>query len=1499
MRRLNVKLLVALLVAGVVFVGGAYFARRHNVSRNMESLKRQAENSLNDQDYSTAVKRLDRYLRYRTDNVDGWNRMTEAVNQWIESEEVPSEGWAMAVQTGLGVFTRAKGVLLKISEDEGNEESRELAQKVIRELAELQLSVGLFSQAAENFEVLLAAPDAKTQFEDYGDLRYQQAQALYRHGKSDEALEILESLTGFNANSQQFDEAAAEAPELVSAYSLLAEVMQSLDRDEDAEAAIEQVVRVSPDSPDAYILRGRYARIKAARTLKSQKSEREQFLAKAESDLRHAVELDPESIDAKMQLVDVLLEKGESGYDEAERVLREVQKQAEPNDVRSFYRLALLAQARGSVAQTPEERTAMQEAGLAAIEEGLDRAPNNAALLDKKVEALVYLNRPAEARKAWERFKSPEVGASPEQIQVAQAQVLIAEKEWLQAQRLLENVSGSFTGMEELQLDVYRALCAENLGELDKAQRLWESILARQPDNAQANLAIVRIGTQRRDPNILDQLEGAYEAISEELADQEGASQVWAVALDSVKRSMLQQFINQQMQLPEEQRDWTQVKKTAAEIYKGMGPLEQLILRADIADILGQEEQAKIALDEALKKFPDEPVVYRAVALSALRDNDPATAAEAAQRGIARLGVSESLLSAKLGAVARMEGDDAAVQERIREILAQAESLDAAAARAIRFSAGLALIQRDAKEEGLELWNQVAESDPNDFGSRLALFMIAEQDRDVAAMDEVIEELKGNPRFGPQSAEYYLLEAAKRTAQILNALTAGEEIPANLLSEARDFIRRGKQSRPDWDRLERIDAQLELLAGDADAAIRRLKHTVQLNPADLISARQLFQMQVAQQDLDGAMLTIESLGPGPHPRKIGRLLAGVLELKGQVDRAVREGQRVIDAPDAEASDYMWFGAMLNRNERIAEAEQALRAAIELDPTAPGPYLVLISYYMQKQETGKATTLASEAVTKLPEKEKLLFTAQALETLGRTDVAGTKYREAAEQNPDSMNALGAYANYLYRNDRKEELKPLVDQLIAAGPESAGGHFSWARRVKAQELADTGVYRDFTQAVELLESEPKSSPEEAVKDGLMLAQMYVRRQSEPSSWKRGLELFESIQEKRRLSNQERQLYAELLRRVKDNAAARQLYGQILGGLDESSPQYQQYLAQLVNLLIEMGDYSQAEARIRRLQGMPAVYAQMWLDVKRGRTAQIRAGIEKIKPQLKDAQQIAALGLFMERLGLVDEADDLLKEFVQQKPEAAPAYADFLGRQGRLDEALRIIDQLTKQHGPHPQLAQTGYDVLSKNRGTLTESDVKLVEGWVETLMARTPDTRPEYRTYKLQLAQLRELRDQQDDVIRLYQDLLEYPDIGEFDRAIILNNLAFNYSLKTRDGAKAIEMVNQAMEILGPRSTLLDTRGVAHLVSGDVQAAVKDLREAVYGSEDPQFFLHLAWALDKAGESDEALSAFQQAQELRLNANGLTSDERKAYESLKSKYGTPDAAALPARTDRPAA
>lgn len=1502
MRRLNVKLLIGLVASAFVLVVGAYFLRRYHVNRNMDSLRLQAEASLEKQEYSTAIKRLDRYLRYRPKNAEGWQAMTDAVMEWIESEEAPSEGWMMAVRQGLGVLGRAKGVLLGLEEEEGVEAAlgeHSSAERVIRELAELQLGVGLFAPAAENFKQLLDASDASSRFEDFDDLQYKYALALYRHGKEDESLDVLETLTGYDPIARTFDE--NRTTDVVEAFRLLGEVLGRMDRPQDARQAIEQVVNQSPDSAEARLARGRFYLSEANDLLPSQKSEREDLLAQAEADIRESIRLDPDAINAQIDLVLLLINQGGESFDEAEQILDGLVESTQEDDeeIRPFIGLAMLGQARVRTADDDAQRTAIQEATLADLEAGLARAPTNATLLRMKVETLVYLDRQTEARDVVVQLKR--LGsASPHLDRLAEVQVLIAEQQWRPAQQLLDRLRGNFSRDEQLQIDVYRALCAENLGESDVALSLWRQINEQRPNNAQARLALVRLGAIRRDPNLLQNLEMARESMLEQIAE-EGEDQAGAgitMALENIDRQLLQQFINDQMRLPEEQRDWAKVKETAGRIYKRMGELEQLVLTADIAGILGQKAAAENALNEAKEKFPDDPIVYRALAMSALRENDFEGAVAYADEGIQRLGASQSLIAAKLSALVRLDDPDESVQPRLKALISEAADLEDRAKRSVRFSVGMALIQRGAKDEGTRLWREIRDGDETDFGVRLALFMLAEQDRDVPAMDEIIDEVKENERFGPQSASYYLLEAAKRSTQVLNAVAAGEETPNDLIEEAREFVRKGKVDRPDWDRLERIEAQLELLAGNADAAVNRLKNTVKLNPGDVISARQLFQMQVARQDLAGASLTIKDLGPGPHPKRIGRLVAGVLELTGKVDDALIEAKRIVESPDAELEDQLWYAAMLTRNEKKSEAEAALQATIEKHPDSPGGYLVLVSFYVQEGRTSDASKLAAEGVAKLPDAEKSLFAAQALETLGQKDAAGKKYEQAVADNPDSMNVLGAYANYLFRNERKAELEPLLDQLIAAGPEQAGVNFSWARRVKAQELASSNIYRDFAEASNLLESEPKSSPEEAVKDGLMLATLLVRRQSEPSSWKRGLEIFRAAEAQRPLSSQERQVYAELLRKVKDYPAARRVYNQLLATLDSSSPQYQQYLAQYVDLLIEMGDYSEAEVRIRRLTGEQAVFAQIRLDVKQGRSSRIEAHIERLKPLIKDDRQLAALALFLEQLGLNRQAESMLKDYVQRQPMAAPALSEYLGRQGRLAEALQLLSDLTKQYGIHPQLAQTGYDVLSKNRRNLSEQDVLLVEGWVEALLAKdlTPKNQ---QTYKLQLAQLRELRDQQDDVIRLYQELLNVPDLGEFDRAIILNNLAFNYSLKTKDGAKAVEMVDQAMEILGPRATLLDTRGVSHLMAGDAQAAVADLREATFGNEDPQFHLHYAWALDAAGESDQAKAAFEKSESLKLNVNSLTAPEQQAYETLKANYGGPESASLSSAGDRRAA
>ena len=137
---------------------------------------------------------------------------------------------------------------------------------------------------------------------------------------------------------------------------------------------------------------------------------------------------------------------------------------------------------------------------------------------------------------------------------------------------------------------------------------------------------------------------------------------------------------------------------------------------------------------------------------------------------------------------------------------------------------------------------------------------------------------------------------------------------------------------------------------------------------------------------------------------------------------------------------------------------------------------------------------------------------------------------------------------------------------------------------------------------------------------------------------------------------------------------------------------------------------------------------------------------------------------------------------------------------------------------------------------------------------------------------------DRLMALYQELLKRTDMNEMQRAIIQNNLAYQYAISNQ-GEQALAVIGDAISQLGPRSDFLDTRGLAYLASGNFEKAVQDLRSAVTGGQgDAATYFHLALAEQQSGNVAEAVAAIRKANTLGLDEADLSKPERSLYRQL---------------------
>jgi tetratricopeptide (TPR) repeat protein len=244
--------------------------------------------------------------------------------------------------------------------------------------------------------------------------------------------------------------------------------------------------------------------------------------------------------------------------------------------------------------------------------------------------------------------------------------------------------------------------------------------------------------------------------------------------------------------------------------------------------------------------------------------------------------------------------------------------------------------------------------------------------------------------------------------------------------------------------------------------------------------------------------------------------------------------------------------------------------------------------------------------------------------------------------------------------------------------------------------------------------------------------------------------------------------------------------------------------------------------------------------------------------------------------EAAERLLDEYMSQDPRGTIAKAAYLGRRGDLDKAFTLLDEARKSQ-KLTAILPSALDALRRHPEKASPDRFRALEEWSKSGLKAEPDT----AQIKLLQAEMYDLQGRYDDVIRIYRELLGSKEATTQQIAIVKNNLAFNLAL-TKDPknvAEALKLTEEAINVMGPMSDLLDTRALALMAQGKVEQAVADLRSA--SADAPQSaskYFHLAQAEKQANNIDAARTALAQAQQLGVDLNHFTPAEKKSYLQL---------------------
>lgn len=1439
--QVNYKLLVGLVVGAIVVGGALYGLLLVQSYRGAEKLLTMAEQEREAGNIQGAAWNLYRYTQKRRNDEPHAIEMAMTFAEIAEDEEAEPQDRRKA----LGIMEATVRKWRK------NPELR-------MRLVDLLMKFGATKESAEHLEIMLANDPTNP------ELLEQLGRCYLRMSQEEKALKHCGHALGYDPNTHEFDPEKAIAPENINLYTQLASALTRTSSDPArADNVMEYMIEVNPASADAYVARARHQ-------LAGGEDKKDAGIA----DLEKAIELDAQNLDAL--LVRARLHAIDEEYAEAKELL-ERGLTVEPEAGTLYLTGAFVA--------SKEEG---YDAALDWYERGVNATTggDQIALKVSQARALINAKQLDQANKLIEELsKLPNL--QRDMLDYLRARLMVSQEKWYPASVALLKLRPLLQSNAEIseELNGMLALCYTRL-------EMWQEA----DDSAGMVLQINPLSRIARDL----QANAQRKLGKDPTTTGEGAS--------------INDLVSAELRKPAEERNWDTALATANEYADKMvedGMMTSAGKNLLLAEILMRAKEYKRAttlIREAIQEESDNINTWRLACRLTAVDPDGG-----AVKALKMLGEVEKKFEDQ--PLLRLDRADLYMtlndEQRNERMLSVAEGIEDWPKReqvmiwqglATRFEALRAV---DELEQARA---RVAELAPGELSNLLDMFITARTENDDARMADVQEKVL-KVVGSKQDANWLYTEAHR----LISLYQRGLE-DESALEQARQLVQKARQQRPEWHMLYLLLADLAVEQNNPLLALENLDKAASLGPPTARSLLQHVSLLMQSGRFDDARKQLDRASPTFRERLLGRQYAEALLNSRYLSERDKRWEESIEAAQAAAElnpdngeTQLWLGRFMMRaarHTRLADSTresakqasgEAFRKAVELMPSSEEAWLSYIGYLSTTDDPKATEEAVRELQLALDEDALPLVLAAGYELQNRWFDAENVYKRALESNPDNLSVMRRMASFYLGNayqrpDKLQKATPIINRLMKNAEQDPGlstrSEVMWARRTAAKILAQTGDYQNALDAERLLRSNLVNG-QLTTEDKMTMAKILATR-PEPGSKLKAIALYENILETRDLPPLDQltlgQLYfatnnweecervmTEVTSRNRDFVAARDAYIRML--LVHDAP----------------GDLKTAANQLKNLQRVaPTEPSTLELLVrissKMGRKQDVGPVLQRLlkRPEnAKNPQVIVRIAKLLADLDSLETAEKLFQFATRLSPGANLEYADFLGRHQSLDAALDLLDQAKDSEEKLEVPAIQYASALLKYKGDdATDEQFDRVYGWLQRSLREDPES----VRLLMQKAELLDTHRQYEESGDVYRSLLDRKDVKGFDRAIVLNNLAYQLAMTTTDERvmeAAMGYVAEAADILGPRSDILDTRAVVHMSMGHADAAVADMELAVTDGPTASKYFHKSRAHLLAGQTEKAVAAWDIAVDMGLNPNEIGLVEREAYDKVESQ------------------
>ncbi|MCE9556854.1 MAG: tetratricopeptide repeat protein [Planctomycetes bacterium] len=1428
MRRLNIKFWIQFNIVILAMGIGVPLLHAYNVGRSAKVVLSKAQDAYKRHELRDALRYYTEYIRSRPGDDEQRAKQALVAAEITRQSDVRSNDVLIAY-----------GYLEQALRQEGLRARRDLR----RQLVDILVMRRMVDEARKSIDLLNATgkPDP--------ELDYLYAQCASSSKYFEQAQVKLNRLVGYDPSTRKFNSARATAPNNVDAYALLARILlEQKELVREADAVIDQMVLVNPKSPQALIQRSTYlSRTQREGTPAVVKQRR---LA-AKEDLRQALKIDPNNVDALLQ--NAVLCAMDNDLPAARESMQQALK-IRPNDERIYLQMAQLL----AMDKQPQE-------AVKVISQGLALLPKSPELVWSLHEYQLQMGDVAAARKTIERMS--EVRLVPERIALAKARIPMVEQNWAEAARQLEIVRPQLGSQPALALkaDLHLGKCYGLLRQFDRQLEAFSRILQTWPDNVDAlrGKAAAQQALGRYAAALETYQKGLYRALGAQAftADKGLMRSYYGLLTIMVRRD------------PENQMLAQLKDRVGAAIAGAEAPLDPNLSLVDKAMRDKDWPTAITLLNETIKTQPKD-IRFPLALVSVLAKYQGAAPA-----------------LAKLAEVEKQFGASAATISLHEELIVQKGGIGAKQALAETEPA----IAKLSKEEQIQLWTRLggfylrlgqmahedvrrcwqkaADMQPGNTGILENLFELARETGDNVGMLKALGEIEKSA--GRDSSTWKYAEASRLVAV---AKERSVRDPT-ALDDARELLQKLSENRRDWYRPVRLQAEISDIKGEQESAIREYQRALDLGPADYGTVRRLVELYLQRDQIDDARKALRRLGENPVGME--RAQALIEALGGDKAKALSAINRAVPDESKNPADFLWKGQLLLRIDEQDKAEQAFRRAVALGPDQPDTWLALVEYLARANKVAAAEQVIRDAENELSDDQVPTVLGSCYAMLGANDQAEHYYLSALSAQPDKIALQRAVAAFYLGARAPNQAAPYLSSIISAAPRirpDEVGHLVWARRQMATLLAQSNSYAQFLVAVRLIESNAVSGvigPD----DTALLARMYGQRR-DAASLQRSLDLLERLKKMRPLSVDDQLLLSQVCLATQQPEIARN----ILVDLAADKKADTRVLAALADALLKRNEPRSAQPWIRKLEELQPKSEETTalacrLAVQLNDLEKAEAIIDGVMPQKftpANMGQLLAAGRFFEELKFYPAAEKKFRKYAAESPAGWIELAGYLGRRGNVNESFKLL-KANVSDASLPQVALQavgGLRALRQAGKPIPDSVRQQTLAWFDQAEKKAGVA----VALQLEHAGLLDVLDRPDDAQQVYLAILKNPKLPEMTRAMTNNNLAFLIAIHGGDQPLARQLIDSSIQLLGPLPELLDTQAMVAIAQGRPQEAVKILTEATQFGGSPEVFLHLAVAQQLADDRLSAGRTLRRAQDEGLRKERLSKVESQQLDKL---------------------